>query len=65
MTASKDRLLTSEIAELQVRVQSLLKENHELRKELGKVSGMDSSRIRSGRKVSVDCTGTFYQTNTV
>ena len=48
---SKDRLLTSEIAELQGRVQALLKENHELRKELVKVSGMDPSRIRSGRKV--------------
>ena len=49
--ASKDRLLTSEIAELQARVQALLKDNHELRQELSKIAGVDLSRFRSGHKV--------------
>ena len=46
---SKDRLLTSEIAELQARVQGLLMENHELRQDLAKIAG--AKGIRSGRKV--------------
>ncbi len=50
---SKDRLLTSEIAELQARLQTLLKDNHELRQELSKIAGVDLSRFRSGHKVSI------------
>lgn len=48
VNTSKDRLLTSEIAELQARVQGLLMQNHELRQELAKTS---PSRISSSRKV--------------
>lgn len=55
---SKDRLLTSEISELQAKLQALLSENHELRQELAKASGVDPSRIRSGRKV---CTACWYR----
>lgn len=50
-SVSKDRLLTSEIAELQAKMQSLLKENRDLRLELSKISGADLSRIHSSRKV--------------
>ena len=57
VSASKDRLLNSEIAELQSKVQALLKDNHELRKELIKVSGTDPSRLRSGRKVCYSYVG--------
>ncbi len=49
---SKDRLLTSEIAEMHVKLQALEKENRELREELLKAGGSSElSRIRSGRKV--------------
>lgn len=48
---SKDRLLTSEVQELQARVQSLERENHDLRQELAKTTGVDPSRLRSSRKV--------------
>ena len=51
-SASKDRLLTSEIKELQTKIQHLEKENHELRQELAKTSGIHLSKLRAGRKVS-------------
>lgn len=50
-SVSKDRLLTSEITELQAKMQSLLKENRDLRLEQSKISGADLSRIHSSRKV--------------
>ena len=53
--ASKDRLLTSEIAELQARVQALLRDNHELRQELSKVAGVNPGKFRSGHKVNLIC----------
>ena len=52
VNTSKDRLLTSEIAELQARVQGLLMQNHDLRQELTKTS---PSRIGSSRKVCHLC----------
>ena len=48
---SKDRLLHSEIRELQMKVSSLEKENHELRLHLGKQAGVDPNTFLTGRKV--------------
>ena len=38
---SKDRLLTSEVQELQARLQALERENHDLRQDLAKTTGVD------------------------
>lgn len=38
-------------------MQALLRENHELRQEMAKTSGVDPSKIRSGRKVCVGMGG--------
>ena len=43
--------MTSEIRELQAKVQALEKENHELKQELAKTAGVDPSKIRTRRKV--------------
>ena len=51
VSTAKDRLLTSEIRELQSKVQALEKENHELKQELAKTVGVDPSKIRTRRKV--------------
>ena len=50
---SNDRLLTSEVSELQAKLQALVRENHELRQEIAKIPGLDASRIRSKRNVRV------------
>ena len=49
--ASNDRLLTSEVMELHAKLQALEKENHELRQEFAKTTGVAPSRIRSKIKV--------------
>lgn len=48
---SRDRLLHSEVRELQSKVTTLERENHELRQQLAKLEGVDPSRIRTGRQV--------------
>ncbi len=51
ISEAKDRLLTSEIKELQAKLQALEMANYKLTQELAKVSGVDPSKIRGGRKV--------------
>lgn len=50
-SSSGDRLLHSEVKELQSKVTSLERENHELRQLLAKSEGVDPSHIRPGRQV--------------
>ena len=50
-SARQDRLLQSEVKELQGKVASLEKENYELKQQLAKYIGVDTNVVRRARQV--------------